>query len=64
MDDFASRRNTTALPPGVDRFDWDTKVKDIVPADSGWGLMDEWAYGKSNFRDILSHVSGLERWVS
>jgi CubicO group peptidase (beta-lactamase class C family) len=64
MDDFASGKNTTALPPGLTTFDWNTKVKDIMPDGSDWGLMDKWAYEKANIRDILSHVSGLPRFVS
>jgi len=64
MDDFASGKNTTALPPGLMTFDWNTKVKDIMPDGSDWSLMDRWAYEKANIRDILSHVSGLPRLVS
>jgi CubicO group peptidase (beta-lactamase class C family) len=63
MDDFATGKNTTALPPGMTTFDWNTKVKDIMPAGSGWDLMDKWAYEKANIRDILSHVSGIPRFV-
>ncbi|KAI0346460.1 beta-lactamase transpeptidase-like protein [Trametopsis cervina] len=57
IDDFASGRNVTPLPPGVPYFDWDTKVQDVLPDD--WQLMDEHASQKANFRDILSHQSGL-----
>jgi len=59
MDDFKTGKNTTALPKGLTKFDFNTKVKDIMPAGSDWSLMDEWAYEKANIRDILSHVSGL-----
>jgi CubicO group peptidase (beta-lactamase class C family) len=59
IDDFASGRNTTPLPPGLNSFDWNTKVKDILPGQ--WGLKDEWASEKANIRDILGHVSGLAR---
>lgn len=59
MDDFASGRNTTPLPPGLKEFDWNTKVKDILPGE--WEVMDSWASEKANIRDILSHVSGLPR---
>ena len=59
MEDFASGKNTTALPQGLTTFDWNTKVKDIMPVNSDWSLMDEWAYEKANIRDILSHMSGL-----
>ena len=61
MEDFASGKNTTALSPGLTSFDFNTKVKDIMPAGSDWNLMDDWAYEKANIRDILSHVSGLPR---
>lgn len=39
MDDFAHGRNVTALPSGVDVFDWDTKIKDLLGEE--WVLMDE-----------------------
>ncbi|KAI0343583.1 beta-lactamase/transpeptidase-like protein [Trametopsis cervina] len=58
MDDFAHGRNVTPLPEGVEAFNWYTRVKDILPDD--WQLMNEWANEKATFRDILSHVSGLE----
>lgn len=59
MDDFARGKNVTALPSGLTKFDWDTKVVDILPDE--WQLMDEWANSKANIRDILTHVSGLPR---
>ncbi|EIM80585.1 beta-lactamase/transpeptidase-like protein [Stereum hirsutum FP-91666 SS1] len=59
MDDFAHGRNTTLLPESVVLFDWDTKVKDLLPGE--WNLMDQWAEEKANIRDILSHVSGVPR---
>ncbi|KAJ3557983.1 hypothetical protein NM688_g1175 [Phlebia brevispora] len=59
MDDYAHGRNGTPLPPNVARFDWYTKVKDILPDD--WQLMDDWATEKATMRDILSHQSGLPR---
>ncbi|KAL4251706.1 class-A beta-lactamase family protein [Abortiporus biennis] len=59
MDDFANHRNVTPLPPNIDTFDWQTKVKDLLPSE--WELRDEWASTKSNLEDILSHVSGLPR---
>lgn len=63
IDDFATGKNTTALPDEVPRLTWETKVKDIVPADLDWSLMDTWAYEKANIRDILSHVSGVPGYV-
>ncbi|TFK57591.1 beta-lactamase/transpeptidase-like protein [Heliocybe sulcata] len=59
MDDYASGKNSTPLPPGLKEFTWNTKVKDILPGE--WQIMDEWASEKANIRDILSHVSGLPR---
>ena len=59
MDDFTNGRNNTPLPAGVTRFDWHSKVADIIPDD--WKLMDEWASAKATFRDVLSHQSGLPR---
>lgn len=60
MEDFASGKNATPLPPGVTSFSWDTKIADLLRDDpSGWKLQDEWANAKANVRDILSHVTGL-----
>ena len=63
IDDFATGKNTTALPEGISRLTWETKIKDIVPAELNWSLMDTWAYEKVNIRDILSHVSGIPGYV-
>lgn len=59
MEDFASGKNVTALPPGLKQFNFDTKVQDILPGE--FELMDPWANEKANIRDILGHVSGLPR---
>ncbi|KZT23833.1 beta-lactamase/transpeptidase-like protein [Neolentinus lepideus HHB14362 ss-1] len=59
MDDYALGKNSTPLPPGLKEFNWNTKVKDILPGE--WQIMDSWASEKANIRDILSHVSGLPR---
>ena len=61
MDDYATGRNVTPLPAGLARFDWDTKVADILPGE--WELADSWASQKANMRDILAHVSGMPRCV-
>ena len=63
IDDFATGKNTTVLPEGVTHLTWETKIKDILPAELDWGLMDTWAYEMVNVRDILSHVSGVPRYV-
>ena len=59
MDDFAHGVNQTALPSGLRKFDWNTRVIDLLPDD--WKLMDDWATEKATVRDILSHRSGLPR---
>jgi CubicO group peptidase (beta-lactamase class C family) len=62
MDDYEHGRNVTPLPPALSEFNWHTLVQDILPGE--WQLMDEWASKKANMKDILSHVSGLPRYVS
>ncbi|KAI1786346.1 beta-lactamase/transpeptidase-like protein [Ganoderma leucocontextum] len=59
MDDFAGGRNVTPLPSGLSRFDWDTKVRDLLPSE--WGYQDEWAERSLTLRDAFSHLSGLPR---
>ncbi|KAI0058940.1 beta-lactamase/transpeptidase-like protein [Artomyces pyxidatus] len=59
IDDYAHGRNTTPLPAGLHKFDWDTKIQDLLPNE--WKLMDPWASEKANVKDTLSHVSGLPR---
>ncbi|TBU36177.1 beta-lactamase/transpeptidase-like protein [Dichomitus squalens] len=65
MEDYATAKNVTPLPSGLTRFDWDTKVIDIVPKELQWGLHDiggdDWATRKASIADILGHVSGLPR---
>ena len=59
IDDFAHGRNVTALPSGLTELTWHTRLGDLLPE---WELMDTWASERANFRDILSHVSGVPRW--
>ncbi|TFY81753.1 hypothetical protein EWM64_g2259 [Hericium alpestre] len=59
IDDYARGRNTTPLPAGVTTFDWDTKIKALLPED--WAVMDEWTNEKASLKNVLSHVSGLPR---
>ncbi|KZT69404.1 beta-lactamase/transpeptidase-like protein [Daedalea quercina L-15889] len=59
IDDFAQGRDVTPLPAGVTTFDWQTKLKDLLPDE--WALEDEWASEKANIRDALSHVTGMPR---
>ncbi|RPD64202.1 beta-lactamase/transpeptidase-like protein [Lentinus tigrinus ALCF2SS1-7] len=65
MDDFAQGRNVTPLPAAVARFEYETKVKDLLPEQLGWGLHDisgdTWATEKARIKDILGHVAGLPR---
>ncbi|GBE87212.1 hypothetical protein SCP_1004590 [Sparassis crispa] len=60
VEDFASGKNTTALPHGIQTFTWDTKIRELFP-DGEWELADAWASQKANLRDVLTHVSGLPR---
>ncbi|KAJ7873526.1 beta-lactamase/transpeptidase-like protein [Mycena olivaceomarginata] len=52
MQDFANGTNTTALPSGVTKFDWDTKVSDLLPGE--WRTEDEFSTYKADLRDLLS----------
>ncbi|KAJ7160591.1 beta-lactamase/transpeptidase-like protein [Mycena crocata] len=56
MDDFATRKNQTALPPNVTTFDWETKMQDLLPGE--WVVEDSWTQEKANLRDLLSQVTG------
>ena len=62
MDYFANGRNVTALPPGLSGFTFDTKLQALFP--DVWKLEDDFASQKANVRDLLSHVSGVTRYVS
>lgn len=59
MEDFVQQNNITALPAGMERLNWDTKLADLLPGQ--WALMDEWASRGAKLKDIFSHVSGLPR---
>ncbi|PIL26377.1 hypothetical protein GSI_12133 [Ganoderma sinense ZZ0214-1] len=59
MDDFLNGRNVTALPNGLQTFNWETKVQDLFPGDTVWELQDQWSTEKANVADTLSHVAGL-----
>jgi len=61
MDDFAQGRNSTPLPFGLATFNWDTKLKDILPGK--WKVMDRIASEKAAMKDIFSHVTGLAKCV-
>ncbi|KAJ7346313.1 beta-lactamase/transpeptidase-like protein [Mycena albidolilacea] len=59
MQDFATGKNATALPHDVTEFNWDTKLRDILPGE--WMTEDEFSTSKANLVDLLSHVTGLPR---
>ncbi|KAM5537319.1 hypothetical protein V8D89_009049 [Ganoderma adspersum] len=65
MEDYAQGKNATPLAHGLQRFDWDTKIADIVPKKLGWALQDlngdDWAFRDASIADILGHASGLPR---
>ncbi|OCH88139.1 beta-lactamase/transpeptidase-like protein, partial [Obba rivulosa] len=58
MDDFASGRNQTKLPPDLAYLTWDTKISSLLP-DTEWRLQDASATEKVSLRDALTHMSGL-----
>nr|VWO99815.1 Polyketide synthase [Ganoderma boninense] len=63
MDDYAHGRNVTPLPEGLKYFDWDTRVRDILPKSLNWSLRpiggDDSATRNAKLKDIFAHVSGL-----
>ncbi|KAI5119180.1 hypothetical protein M0805_000634 [Coniferiporia weirii] len=59
FDDYAHGRNSTPLPETLSELNWETKIRDVLPGE--WELQDKWASEKANFRDILSHMSGMPR---
>lgn len=61
IEDFAQGRNHTPLPAGVSTLSWQTKLTDILPGD--WELSDHWASKKANLIDILTHLSGMSRYI-
>ncbi|KAF7350120.1 Beta-lactamase domain-containing protein [Mycena venus] len=59
MQDFMTGKNATALPHGVTEFNWDTKLRDLLPGE--WMTEDEFSTSKADLVDVLSHVTGLPR---
>ncbi|KAK7028283.1 beta-lactamase domain-containing protein [Favolaschia claudopus] len=57
MQDFADGKNQTALPPSVRKFDWDTKVRDLLPDE--WMTEDPFGTEKATLKDLLAHRTGL-----
>ncbi|KZP01782.1 beta-lactamase/transpeptidase-like protein [Calocera viscosa TUFC12733] len=58
IDDYATGRNVTPLPSGLEKLEWTTRVKDVLPE---WALMDEYASEHAQLVDLLSHVTGMPR---
>ncbi|KAM5537317.1 hypothetical protein V8D89_009047 [Ganoderma adspersum] len=63
IDDYAHGRNMTPLPECLTRFDWDTRIKDILPEELDWSLKpiegDDSATRNVKIKDVLGHVSGV-----
>ncbi|KAH9889349.1 beta-lactamase/transpeptidase-like protein [Cubamyces lactineus] len=59
MEDYAQGRNMTPLPSAVQAFNWETKLKDILPGE--WIIQDRWTESKANLRDAFSHLTGMPR---
>jgi CubicO group peptidase (beta-lactamase class C family) len=57
MEDFANGKNQSALPNNMTKFNWDTKMCDLLPED--WLTEDQWITEKASLKDLLSHVTGL-----
>ncbi|KAJ7262737.1 beta-lactamase/transpeptidase-like protein [Mycena haematopus] len=57
MQDFADGKNKSALPNSVEKFSWDTKIRDLLPDE--WTTEDHWITEKASLKDLLSHVTGL-----
>ncbi|KAF7362847.1 Beta-lactamase domain-containing protein [Mycena venus] len=57
MQDFAEGKNTTAFPQGVKEFNWETKMRDLLPGE--WKTEDEFSTNKADLTDLLSHTTGL-----
>ncbi|KAK7040621.1 beta-lactamase domain-containing protein [Favolaschia claudopus] len=57
MQDFQDGVNRTALPHGVTRFDWDTKVAALLPGE--WKTEDDFSIKQTDLVDLLSHITGL-----
>ncbi|KAF7361230.1 Beta-lactamase domain-containing protein [Mycena sanguinolenta] len=57
MQDFADGENKTALPRNVEKFSWDTKMRDLLPDE--WMTEDHWTTEKASLKDLLSHVTGF-----
>lgn len=61
IDDYANGRNNSPLPEEIKTFNWETKVKHLLLDD--WELQDVWASEKANLQDLLSHATGMPRYL-
>jgi hypothetical protein len=61
IQDFADGKNKSALPNTVAEFDWDTKIRDLLPNE--WLTEDQWTTEKASFKDLLSHQTGLPAYT-
>ncbi|KAJ7334795.1 beta-lactamase transpeptidase-like protein [Mycena albidolilacea] len=57
IQDFADGKNKSALPNTVAEFNWDTKIRDLLPDE--WLTEDQWTTEKASLKDLLSHQTGL-----
>ena len=57
MQDFMDGKNKSALPDAVAEFNWDAKMRDLLPEE--WMVEDKWTTDKASLKDLLSHVTGL-----
>lgn len=61
MEDFSMERNVTELPSELKRFDWETKVQDVLPPEFPPIFAKPWTSAQATFRDVSSHMSGVGR---
>lgn len=57
IEDYAHGRNSTPLPSALQAFNWETKLKDLLPEE--WAVQDAWIDSKANLRDAFSHLTGM-----
>ncbi|TFY68039.1 hypothetical protein EVJ58_g1251 [Rhodofomes roseus] len=59
MEDYALGRNVTALPRGMEQFNWETKIREMFDTQSPLIFADPWARSQASLLDVLSHMSGI-----
>ena len=55
IQDFADGKNKSALPKNVEKFNWDTKMRDLLPDE--WMTEDPWTAEKASLKYLFSHVT-------